>query len=88
MLRRTRTELVRLEMREARVTALDRTAQTRRTFQLGGLIVKAGLAEEESAVLLGMLMAGARVLKSPNAVESRRRWKELGARILGCGPTQ
>jgi hypothetical protein len=34
---------------------------------LGGLIVKAGLATEESAVLLGMLTAGARVLKGPSA---------------------
>jgi hypothetical protein len=46
------------------------------------LIVKAGLAEEEPEVLLGMLTAGARVLKAPNAVESRRRWKELGERVL------
>jgi conjugative transfer protein TraD len=69
------------------MTSLQRTAETRRTFQLGGLIVKAGLAEEEPAVLLGMLMAGARVLKATNAVESRRRWRELGARVLGLGPT-
>ena len=79
--------LVRLEMRKARMTSLQRTAEGRRTFQLGGLIVKAGLAGEEPAVLLGMLMAGARVLKAPNAVESRRRWKELGARVLGLSPT-
>lgn len=70
------------------MTSLQRTAETRRTFQLGGLIVRAGLAEEELAVLLGMLMAGARVLKAPNAVESRRRWKELGARALGPAPTR
>jgi hypothetical protein len=69
------------------MTALERTAETRRTFQLGRLIVKVGLAEEEPAVLLGMLTAGARVLKAPNARESRRRWKELGDRVLGSGPT-
>ena len=79
--------LVRLEMRKARMTALERTAQTQRTFRLGSLIVKAGLAEEEPAVLLRMLTAGARVLNAPNAVESRRRWKELGERVLGSGPT-
>jgi len=87
MLRRTRTALVRLEMRKARMTSFQRTAETRRTFQLGGLIIKAGLAEEEPAVLLGMLTAGARVLSAPNAVESRQRWKELGERVLGLGPT-
>jgi hypothetical protein len=69
------------------MTALQRTVETRRSFQLGGLIVKAGLAEEETAVLLGMLTAGARVLHARNAEESRRRWKELGERMLGLGPS-
>lgn len=68
------------------MTAIERTAQTHRTFQLGALIVKAGLAEEEPAVLLGMLTAGARVLNARNAEESRRRWKELGERVSGLGP--
>ena len=49
---------------------------------LGGLIIKAGLAPEEPAVLLGMLTAGAKVLNSPNAMDSRRRWKELGDRAF------
>ena len=70
------------------MTTLQRTAETRRTYQLGSLIVKAGLAGEEPAVLLGMLMAGARVLRAPSAVESRRRWKELGEQMLGLAPTQ
>ena len=70
------------------MTSLQRTAETRRTFQLGGLIVKAGLAGEEPAVLLGMLTAGARVLNARTASESRRRWKELGERVLGLGSTQ
>ena len=70
------------------MTAIQRTAETSRTFQLGALIVIAGLAEEEPAVLLGMLTAGARVLNASTATESRRRWKELGERVLGLGPTQ
>jgi hypothetical protein len=86
MLRRIRTVLVRLEMGKARMTTLQLRAETRRTHQLGCLIVRAGLAGEEPAVLLGMLSAGARVLKAPNAMESRRRWKELGNRMLGLGP--
>jgi hypothetical protein len=86
MLRRTRTAIVRLEMRKARMTSFQRTAETRR-LQLGGLIIKAGLAEEEPAVVLGMLSAGARVLKAPTAAESRRRWRELGERMLASGPT-
>jgi hypothetical protein len=70
------------------MTAIQRTAETSRTFRLGALIVKAGLAEEEPAVLLGMLTAGARVLNASTATESRRRWKELGEQVLGLGQTQ
>jgi hypothetical protein len=70
------------------MTSVQRTAEAGRTFKLGGLIIKAGLADEEPAVLLGMLMAGARVLNASNAMESRRRWKELGARVLGLDPTR
>ena len=63
-----------------------RKADTRRKIQLGGLIIKAGLAEEELAVLFGMLTAGSRVLNSPNAMESRRRWRELGNQAFGFSP--
>jgi hypothetical protein len=68
------------------MTSIQRTEETR-LFQLAGLISKAGLSDEEPALVLGILTAGARVLNSPNAVESRRRWKELGARALRSGPT-
>ena len=68
------------------MTTAERKADTRRKTRLGGLIVKAGLAYEDTAVLLGMLTAGARVLNAPNAMESRRRWKEMGNRAFGFGP--
>jgi hypothetical protein len=74
-------------MRRARITTADRKAETRRKIQLGGLIIKAGLAAEEPAVLLGMLTTGARVLRTPNAADSRRRWKEIGDRAFGLGPS-
>jgi len=67
------------------MTPAERKTVTRRKIQLGGLIIKAGLASEEAAVLLGMLTAGARALNSPHAMESRRRWKELGDRAFGTG---
>ena len=54
------------------MTPAERKTDARRKIQLSGLIIKAGLASEEPAVLLGMLTAGARVLNSPNAMESRR----------------
>jgi hypothetical protein len=75
-------------MNRACITPAERKADTRRKIQLGGLIIKAGLASEEPAVLLGMLMAGARVLNATNAMESRRRWKELGDRAFGPGTKQ
>jgi len=56
----------------------DRRRDTRRKIQLGGLVIKAGLAEEEPAVILGLLAAARRVLNGKHADESRRRWKELG----------
>jgi hypothetical protein len=83
MPRSTRTALVQVEMRRARMTTAERKADTRRKIQLGGLIVKAGLAAEEPAVLLGMLTAGAKVLQSSNAPDSRRRWKEIGDHAFG-----
>ena len=56
----------------------DRRRDTRRKIQLGGLIIKASLADEELAVILGLLAAAKRVLNGAHADESRRRWKELG----------
>jgi hypothetical protein len=70
------------------MTSAERKADTRRKIQLGGLIIKAGLTTEEPAVLLGMLTAGARVLREPSALESRRRWKEIGDCAFGRGPSR
>jgi hypothetical protein len=61
-----------------RVVDAERRLDTRRKIQFGGLVIKAGLADEETAVILGLLTAAKRVLSGPNAADSRRRWKELG----------
>jgi hypothetical protein len=66
-----------------RVVDADRRLDTRRKIQLGGLVIKAGLADEEPAVILGLLTAAKRVLSSQNAAESRRRWKEVGDKAFG-----
>ncbi len=66
-----------------RVADLERRQDTRRKIQLGGLVIKAGLADEEPAVILGLLVAAKRVLSGPNAADSRRRWKELGDQAFG-----
>jgi hypothetical protein len=66
-----------------RVADLERRQDTRRKIQLGGLVIKAGLADEEPAVILGLLAAAKRVLSGPHAADSRRRWKELGDQAFG-----
>jgi hypothetical protein len=68
-----------------RVADSDRRLDTRRKIQLGGLVIKAGLADEEPAVVLGLLTAAKRVLSSQSAAESRRRWKEIGDKAFGAG---
>jgi conjugative transfer protein TraD len=61
-----------------RVADAERRLDTRHKIQLGGLVIKAGLADEEPAVILGLLAAAKRVLSGQHADDSRRRWKELG----------
>jgi Conjugal transfer protein TraD len=68
-----------------RVADAERRLDTRHKIQLGGLVIKAGLGNEEPAVLLGILTAAKRVLSSQNAVDSRRRWKEIGDKAFGSG---
>ena len=66
-----------------RVADSDRRLDTRHKIQLGGLVIKAGLADEEPAVILGLLTAAKRVLSGQHAADSRRRWKELGDKAFG-----
>jgi hypothetical protein len=68
-----------------RVADSDRRLDTRRKIQLSGLVIKAGLADEEPAVILGLLTAAKRVLSGQSAAESRRRWKEIGDKAFGDG---
>jgi hypothetical protein len=68
-----------------RVVDFERRQDTRRKIQLGGLVIKAGLADEEPAVILGLLTAAKRVLSGQSAADSRRRWKELGDKAFGQG---
>ncbi|MBV8359216.1 MAG: conjugal transfer protein TraD [Deltaproteobacteria bacterium] len=61
-----------------RVADVERRLDTRRKIQLGGLVIKAGLADEEPAVILGLLTATKRALDGENGAGHRRRWKESG----------
>ena len=57
---------------------LERKAQTRRKIQLGGLIIKAGLSEEATAVLYGLLLEAAEKLQSEDAIIKREQWRLMG----------
>lgn len=62
--------------------ALERKQDTRQKIQLGGLIKEAGLAEEEPAVIFGLLLEAAEILQSEQAEEVRKRWKLKGDSAL------
>ncbi len=83
LLRRARALLWRNLIRMRRVADADRRLDTRHKIQLGGLVIKAGLGDEEAAVILGLLTAAKRVLSGQHAADSRRRWKELGDQAFG-----
>jgi len=72
-------------MQMQRAADAERRRDTRRKIQLGGLVIKAGLADEEPAVILGLLAAAKRVLAGKHADDSRRRWKDLGDQAFGPG---
>lgn len=60
-----------------RETERLRKADTRRKIQLGGLIVKAGLSEESSSVILGFLHEA-----KINLDAQRKHWQLLGDAIF------
>jgi hypothetical protein len=74
---------MRLE-RLTRTSAADARKKDRRErFELGGLIVKAGLRFENPALLLGLLIDGAARLKTEKG--ARERLTSIGAEALGDG---
>ncbi len=61
-----------------RLTDLERKADTRRKIQLGGLIIKAGLHEESSAVILGLLLEASETLISDLGLDAKLTWQIKG----------
>lgn len=57
---------------------LERKTETRQKIQLGGLIIKAGLAEEKAAVILGLLTEAKEQLASKEGEKQRDHWQALG----------
>jgi hypothetical protein len=59
-----------------------RKLDTRNNIQLGGLVIKAGLAEEDAAVLLGILVSAAEALAEPDGDFARQRFRRTGDRVF------
>lgn len=57
---------------------LARKQETRRKIQLGGLIKKAGLHEQPTAVLYGLLLEAAESLQNENAEIIKSQWRLKG----------
>ncbi len=57
---------------------MTRQQDTRHKIQLGGLVIKAGLRDAPPAVILGMLVLGARALSGPRSAEFRERCERAG----------
>jgi len=72
----------------ARVRDQLRKQDTRHKIELGGLVMKAGLGEEESAVILGILLDGIRAMNGPNGVAIRERFKNSGVRSFTTGKNE
>ncbi|ELP4839930.1 conjugal transfer protein TraD [Salmonella enterica] len=55
-----------------------RRDDARRKIQLGGLVIKAGMADYPPAVILGALALAANALKGPNAESTKQRFEAAG----------
>lgn len=64
---------------------VERRKDNRLKFQLGGLVVKAGLGGEDHAVILGLLIEGARRLAGHG---ERERLMAIGKEAFGREPEE
>lgn len=60
-----------------------RKEDTRRKIELGGLVIKAGLDQEDKAVLLGMLIDAFEQLQGEAGNRLRAQWKRAGTDAFG-----
>lgn len=77
-LKSLRAKLAHLERQRSRMKTLERKQDTRRKIELGGLLKKARLDTEPTAVLYGLLLEAKELLDSKNADNVRREWKLKG----------
>ena len=75
LLKRIDQNIVSLERRRRFYMTDERKREARRKFLLGGIVVRAGLAEADRAFLLGALLEAGRISPGADAYE---RLKALG----------
>lgn len=61
-----------------------RKQDTRNKIQLGGLVIKAGLGEEETAVIFGALLLTAEAINGPEGEAAKRRFRREGDRVFSA----
>ena len=78
LLKRVQFKLAYVERQYARMKNIERKQDTRRKIQLGGLIKKANLDSETTAVLYGMLLDAQEKLLGESSSEIRQEWRIKG----------
>lgn len=66
----------------ARLSVQARKEDTRHKIQLGGLVIKAGMGDEDKAVVLGALLHAHKALVGPNGDTLKLKLKEIGQAAL------
>ena len=70
---------------DTRAWVMKRRERTRQLIELGGLVAKAGLVEltdDDRAVILGLLVEGAAILRSERGAEALTLWRRRGRRAF------
>ena len=62
-----------------------RKDDTRHKIELGGLVIKAGLGDEDKAVILGLLISASEAMKGPDGNRQRGSFQEVGSRAFLTG---
>ncbi len=66
----------------SRLSMQARKEDTRNKIQLGGLVIKAGMGDEDKAVVLGALLHAQKALVGQNGDMLKLKLKEIGQAAL------
>jgi Conjugal transfer protein TraD len=69
----------------AKISEEHRKADTRQKIKLGGLVIKAGLADEIESVILGAVVLASKALRGVDAEVMRRRFQAAGDEAFSGG---